>query len=589
MRGADGLTRRYERDAAGRVSTVHRPAGRTTTYGYDAGGRVAAVAHDDEAPLTYAYDAAGALLEAHTPTTSVRFERDALGRVVREQQGTHTIDYAYDARGQRTGLHSSLGAAFAWQHDAIGHLAGMQAGERWQAQLVHDARGLEVQRQLSGGLRLDWQHDAAGRPTSQRVDVGAQPVRQRRYQWQGADQLTAIEDSLTGTTRYTYDALGALTGARYADGSQDLRLADAVGNLFRSPTLDDRQYAPGGQLRQAGGTTYRYDAEGNRTSKTTRAGQTWRYAWDGAGQLSSVTLPSGYAVTFAYDALGRRVRKRYWGRVTRWVWDGDVPLHEWSELELGPGAGQAENVATWLFEENSFAPAAKLTAQSAYSVVADHLGTPLELYDSQGTKTWQAQLDSYGAVRQGQGKPQDCPFRYQGQYEDVETGLYYNRFRYYDPETGQYISQDPIRLAGGNVLYAYVDNPTSWIDAYGLACSKPNRRQALNLAKDRAGIPRSQQPETQWEVGNNVMRRGMKNYNYSENPTEHGRFYEYRNAQGEKRVVVEHTNDPRGPHTHAGMPKDNAKSMTYDFKAERYRKIDNPDPNSDGDHHIDYK
>jgi RHS repeat-associated protein len=132
-----------------------------------------------------------------------------------------------------------------------------------------------------------------------------------------------------------------------------------------------------------------------------------------------------------------------------------------------------EDLATWLFEANSFAPAAKLTAQGAYSVVCDHLGTPLELYDQRGTKTWLAQLDSYGAVREGKGRPQDCPFRYQGQYEDVETGLYYNRFRYYDPEAGQYISQDPLGLAGGSSLYNYVTNPTSWIDPYGLAGENP--------------------------------------------------------------------------------------------------------------------
>jgi YD repeat-containing protein len=150
--------------------------------------------------------------------------------------------------------------------------------------------------------------------------------------------------------------------------------------------LDDRQYAPGGQLRQASGTRYRYDEEGNLTQKTNLAGQVSRYIWDGAGQLSSVTLPSGYAVTFAYDALGRRISKRYQGRVTRWVWDGDVPLHEWTELDVGPGAGGVQELATWLFEENSFAPTAKLTAQGAYTVVADHLGTPLEEDSRQNTE-----------------------------------------------------------------------------------------------------------------------------------------------------------------------------------------------------------
>ncbi|MCL1989279.1 MAG: hypothetical protein FWG67_00150, partial [Defluviitaleaceae bacterium] len=61
------------------------------------------------------------------------------------------------------------------------------------------------------------------------------------------------------------------------------------------------------------------------------------------------------------------------------------------------------------------------------------------------------------------------PFRYQGQYADEETELYYNRHRYYDPQLGQYITQDPIGLAGGNpTLYGYVSNPNVWIDPFGL-------------------------------------------------------------------------------------------------------------------------
>ena len=65
--------------------------------------------------------------------------------------------------------------------------------------------------------------------------------------------------------------------------------------------------------------------------------------------------------------------KRFRGRVTRWVWDGDKPLHEWQEFEVGPGADSMDNLATWLFDEDSFAPAAKLTAQGNYSVVCDPL------------------------------------------------------------------------------------------------------------------------------------------------------------------------------------------------------------------------
>ncbi|WP_233268525.1 RHS repeat-associated core domain-containing protein [Cellulophaga sp. L1A9] len=72
----------------------------------------------------------------------------------------------------------------------------------------------------------------------------------------------------------------------------------------------------------------------------------------------------------------------------------------------------------------------------------------------------------------------DCPFRYQGQYEDVETGLYYNRFRYYAPDQGIYISQDPIGLAGNNPnLYAYTFDSNSEVDPFGLDCSKAKKIQ----------------------------------------------------------------------------------------------------------------
>ncbi|MEN7547376.1 RHS repeat-associated core domain-containing protein [Rapidithrix thailandica] len=93
------------------------------------------------------------------------------------------------------------------------------------------------------------------------------------------------------------------------------------------------------------------------------------------------------------------------------------------------------------------------------------------MYNHVGNLVWQAELDIYGKIRTlERGSIQDCPFRYQGQYEDVETGLYYNRFRYYSPESGTYISQDPIGLAGNNPnIYAYVWDSNAWIDPFGLS------------------------------------------------------------------------------------------------------------------------
>jgi len=61
------------------------------------------------------------------------------------------------------------------------------------------------------------------------------------------------------------------------------------------------------------------------------------------------------------------------------------------------------------------------------------------------------------------------PLRYQGQYFDAETGLHNNRFRYYDPDAGRFVSHDPIGLAGGVNLYQYAPNPLSWVDPLGLS------------------------------------------------------------------------------------------------------------------------
>ena len=124
--------------------------------------------------------------------------------------------------------------------------------------------------------------------------------------------------------------------------------------------------------------------------------------------LAKVTLPQGSKVSFNYDPLGRRIAKQYKGKVTRWLWDGNVPLHEWEyKGEYPPGLSidatgtlkeeqePVENLVTWIYEEGSFVPCGKITGEEEYSIVADYLGTPTHAFNADGAQVWERELDIY--------------------------------------------------------------------------------------------------------------------------------------------------------------------------------------------------
>jgi RHS repeat-associated protein len=130
----------------------------------------------------------------------------------------------------------------------------------------------------------------------------------------------------------------------------------------------------------------------------------------------------------------------------------------------------------------------------------DHLGTPRELTDSGGNLQWAATYKAWGNVlrvempqvgTEAQAVDQVQALRFQGQYFDVETGLHYNRFRYYDPDIGRFVSQDPIGLTGGNNLYQYAPNPSGWVDPFGLAGAELNAPgyTVYGLYKPGADVP----------------------------------------------------------------------------------------------------
>ncbi|WP_207513596.1 RHS repeat-associated core domain-containing protein [Longitalea luteola] len=504
--GFDGLQRQYERDATGKTTKVIRAGGRYTKYEYDTNGQITRVEYHDGSWELYNYDRNGNLQEAINEFGHVRFTRNKLGYIETEEQDGYLVRSTYDKAGERINITSSLGAAIQLQRNKLGLVTNMQAKVNnllWEAQMKYNQAGQEIERLLPGGLTSEWRYDQAARPGEHKVSRRGVVQSWKKYTWDANDRLTNVFDALSqGNNHFRYETFSSLVFAQYADNSIIHRATDATGNIYESTTKTDRKYNNAGALQESQQYTYKYDEEGNLISRTDKSNRkSTSYEWYANGMLKKVVRPDGKEITFTYDALGRRISKCFAGKITRWVWDNDVPLHEWTydekekpsvvvnewgemtfdKQEPNPhNALHAVSGITWVFEAGKYIPAAKIENGETYSIICDHLGTPQWMYDSEGKIVWEGFLDIYGRIRTLHGKNSSLPFRFPGQYEDVETGLYYNRFRYYDPQMGTYISQDPIGLLGGSMLYAYVPDVNSEVDILGLAGTG---RGWLNWAK----------------------------------------------------------------------------------------------------------
>lgn len=293
--------------------------------------------------------------------------------------------------------------------------------------------------------------------------------------------------------------------------------------LLSANACASKEKIEGSRMETDGEWRYGYNKDGNLVERYKGSGkwwdvkrEHWKYAWNDFvkpneqsgtcsgfamarnrilknqnGSLAGVQRPDrhGHWVEFTYDALGRRLSKSA-SEQTNWLCNGNVPLHEWTSGQRYEDKGwkpYEEDFKTWIFEEESFVPLALLQDGHTYSIMTDHLGTPTEMYDENGEEVWYRRLDMNGKIikeechrRTSYYKNVTVPFLFQGQYYDYETELAYNRFRYYSPNMGCYISQDPIGLVGNNpTLYGYVETTNVQIDLFGLNYSKTNKNSSI--------------------------------------------------------------------------------------------------------------
>lgn len=213
-------------------------------------------------------------------------------------------------------------------------------------------------------------------------------------------------------------------------------------------------------------------------TRLSRKPDTWRYEYDAEDHLLACTTPDGTTWRYNYDALGRRTAKRRMApdgetipQTIRFAWDG-TNLAEQTESTTGV-------VTTWEYSDEF--PLAQLERHVSpegltqpevdarfFAIVTDLVGTPTELVDEHGDIAWHSRTTLWGTTTWNRTASAYTPLRFPGQYADPETGLHYNFFRHYDPDTARFTSPDPLGLDPAPNPVTYPNNPHTWSDPLGL-------------------------------------------------------------------------------------------------------------------------
>ncbi|MGY2681274.1 RHS repeat-associated core domain-containing protein [Pseudomonas tolaasii] len=442
--GDDGsqLVTRYTRDHAGRLVRKTLPDGKTVDYTYDRQGNLLGV-NDGHWALAYEYD--------------------SQNRLTAEHQGWGTLRYGYDACGQLKNLRLPDNNRLTFHHGKGGDLSTVDLNGTPLTSHLFKA-GRERQRQ-QGQLISHYGYDEQNRLYAHAVTQQRHDVYERHYHYDKTGNLSRILDTRKGERRYQYDPLARLTRVDHTQDGQERFGHDPAGNLL----MQDRpgpDIVAGNRLAIQGDHHYDYDAFGNlireRRGKDHKLVTEYRY--DCQHRLIGITRPDGQTASYRYDPFGRRISKTVDGKTTEFFWQGDKLIAE----------HHADRHRSYIYEPGSFRPLALLEgfgpkATRPFYYQLDHLGTPQELTAPDGEIVWSAHYKAYGKISRLDASKIDNPLRFQGQYFDPESGLHYNRHRYYNPDLGRYLTPDPVKLAGGINAYQYVPNPTGWVDPLGLS------------------------------------------------------------------------------------------------------------------------
>ncbi|WP_395611387.1 RHS repeat-associated core domain-containing protein [Pseudomonas sp. B22129] len=555
--GFDGQRTAYVYDLNGNLQekTEHGDDGSQliTRYTRDHAGRLVRKTLPDGKTVDYTYDRQGNLLGVNDGHWALAYEYDSQNRLTAEHQGWGTLRYGYDACGQLKNLRLPDNNRLTFNHGKGGDLSTVELNGTPLTSHLFKA-GRERQRQ-QGQLISHYGYDEQNRLHAHAVTQQRDDIYQRHYDYDKTGNLSRVFDTRKGEHHYRYDPLARLTRVDHSQDEQERFGHDPAGNLL----MQDRpgpDIVAGNRLAIQGDHHYDYDAFGNLIRE--RRGREHRliteYRYDCQHQLIGITQPDGQTASYCYDPFGRRISKTVDDITTEFFWQGDKLIAE----------HHADRHRSYIYEPDSFRPLVLLEGfgpkeTKPYHYQLDHLGTPQELTAPSGEIVWSAHYKAYGKISRLDVGKIDNPLRFQGQYSDPESGLHYNRHRYYNPDLGRYLTPDPVKLAGGINAYRYVPNPTGWVDPLGLSTSCPGGNECKSgstLQNPTAGVnhgepdlPRLSREQRQARIDQLAEANAYRRLDELEKATPGAHFLEKHGAQTTLESQLERLQTAKNPTT----------------------------------------